>query len=144
MPIFSGLMFFNEQEISDSGPTARIPSRRTCTQICTSWKNSSTSAGFLPTNHGCFTIQRWKMSHPTWDWPSSASHGRSLNKHLLDRAATDGDRYGSSTGWLAECGCDKWQCCQVGLPGTRPLTLSVQIYISFLLSPHNALYRKRH
>ena len=44
-PIFSGLRFFNESEISD-------PSRRTCTQDFTSWKNPSTSAGFEPANLG--------------------------------------------------------------------------------------------
>ena len=32
MPIFSGLRFFNEPEISDSGSTAISPSRRSCTQ----------------------------------------------------------------------------------------------------------------
>ena len=31
-PIFSGLRFFNEPEISDSGPPALTPSRRTCAQ----------------------------------------------------------------------------------------------------------------
>ena len=31
-PIFSGLRFFNEPEISDSGPPAQSPSRRTCAQ----------------------------------------------------------------------------------------------------------------
>ena len=31
-PNFSGLRFFNEPEISDSGPPASSPSRRTCTQ----------------------------------------------------------------------------------------------------------------
>ena len=31
-PIFSGLRFFNEPEISDSGPPAKSPSPRTCAQ----------------------------------------------------------------------------------------------------------------
>ena len=37
-PIFSGLRFFNEPEISDSGPPAWSPSRRNVLRIFTSWK----------------------------------------------------------------------------------------------------------
>ena len=60
-PIFSGLRFFNEPEISDSGP--RVPPRELVLRSFTSWKNPSTSAGFenprtldleastLPRNH---------------------------------------------------------------------------------------------
>ena len=47
-PIFSFLRFFNESEISDSGPPAWSPYRRIYTQDFSSWKNSSTSARFEP------------------------------------------------------------------------------------------------
>jgi hypothetical protein len=51
-PIFSGLRFFNEPEISDSGCPAESPSRRTCSQDFYVLKNPSTSAGFEPANLG--------------------------------------------------------------------------------------------
>ena len=49
---FSGVRFFNEPEISDSGPPALSPSRRTCAQDFYILKNPSTSAGFEPASLG--------------------------------------------------------------------------------------------
>ena len=49
-PIFPGLRFFNEPEISDSGPPAQSPSGGLALRIFTSWKNPSTSAGFKLAN----------------------------------------------------------------------------------------------
>ena len=46
-PIFSGLRFSNEPEISDSGPPALSPSGVLCTE-----KNPSTLVGFEPVNLG--------------------------------------------------------------------------------------------
>ena len=46
-PIISGLRFFNEPEISDSGPLEGLVLR-----IYTSWQNPSTSVGFEPANLG--------------------------------------------------------------------------------------------
>ena len=52
-PIFSGLRFFNEPEISDSRRPAWSPSRRTYAQdFYILKKNPSTSAGFEPANLG--------------------------------------------------------------------------------------------
>ena len=51
-PIFSGLRFFNEPEISDSGPLALVPPGGLVLRIFTSWKNPSTSAGLEPANLG--------------------------------------------------------------------------------------------
>ena len=52
-PIFLGLRLFNEPKISDSGPPAQSPSRRTWAQdFYVLKKNPSTSAGFDPANLG--------------------------------------------------------------------------------------------
>ena len=62
-PIFSGLRFFNEPEISDSGPQLKVPPRRLVLKIFTSWKNPSTLAGFEPANLGS------RDEHVTpWHW----------------------------------------------------------------------------
>ena len=49
---FSGLRFFNEPEISDSGVQLKIPPGGLVLRIFTSWKNPSTSVGFEPVNLG--------------------------------------------------------------------------------------------
>ena len=46
---FSGLRFFNEPEISDSGPP-KVPPGGLVLRIFTSWKSPSTSVGFEPAN----------------------------------------------------------------------------------------------
>ena len=51
-PVFSGLRFFNEPEISDSWPQLIVPPGGLVLRIFTSWKNQSTSAGFEPANLG--------------------------------------------------------------------------------------------
>ena len=43
-PIFSSLRFFNEPEISDSGPQLKVPPGGLVLKIFTSWKNPSPSA----------------------------------------------------------------------------------------------------
>ena len=51
-PIFSGLRFFNEPEISESGHQLKVPPGGLVLRMFTSWKNPSTSVGFEPANLG--------------------------------------------------------------------------------------------
>ena len=50
MPIFSGLRFFNESEISES--QLKVPPEGLVLRIFTSWKNPLISAGFKPATLG--------------------------------------------------------------------------------------------
>ena len=72
-PIFSGLRFFNELEISDSGPQLKVPTEGLVLRIFTSWKNPCTSAGIEPANLGS------RGEHATLRPP------RPTNYHLVTR-----------------------------------------------------------
>ena len=75
MHIVSGLRFFNEPEISNSGPPALRSSRRTCAQDFYVLKNPSTSARSEPANLGSRgELVTPRPPRPTRSWYINSYH----------------------------------------------------------------------
>ena len=85
-PIFLGLRFFIEPEISDSGPHLEVPPGGLVLRIFTSWKNPSTSVGFEPAKLGSQGEHVTpRQPRPTKKWQGTWKEKfRGMNSELLE------------------------------------------------------------